>query len=56
MSIIIMCLTTLFALLKLQFMLMRKQPDVTTFIEMDHHGPPVIYNTVEKEFMFAVSA
>ena len=29
-SIVIMCLTTSFALLKLQFMLLRKRPDVFT--------------------------
>ena len=32
-SIVMMCVTTLFALLKLQHLLMRKNPDVTELVE-----------------------
>ena len=54
-SILVMSLTTLFALLKLQFLLMRKSPDVVEYIKASAFDYTDIYNTAENDFMMAIS-
>ena len=51
----VICVTTLFALLKFQHLLMRKNPSVSENVEsgaFDHTDP---YNIADNEFMMAVS-
>ena len=57
MSIGIMTLTMMFALLKLQFMLLRKSPVVSSFIDEEGHGASTPFNIIENDdFMMAFSA
>ena len=54
-SIIVIGLTTLFALLKLQFMLARSQPAVVKSVENNFFDTSERYNLADEDFMFAVS-
>ena len=54
-SIIVIGLTSLFALLKLQFMLMRSSPDVNKFVNDDFFDISDRFKLDDEEFMFAVS-
>ena len=51
-----MLLTSGYALIKLQFMLLRKRPDVIEFVEEDAFDESVKYHTNTNGFMIAVSA
>ena len=51
-----MLLTGGYALIKLQFMLLRKRPDVIKFVETDAFDDTVRYQTKNNDFMIAVSA
>ena len=51
----VIIVTTIFALLKLQILLMRKNPSVTQFVEKDAFDYTDKYNIAENEFMMAVS-
>ena len=55
-SIVIMLLTAGYALIKLQFMLLRKRPDVIKFVETDAFDETVKFKTNENDFMIAASA
>lgn len=55
MSIIVMYMTTLFALLKLQHLLMRKNPSIVTNVEAYAFDHTDKYNLVENDFMMAVT-
>ena len=55
-SIMIMIVTGLFAALKLQYMLMRKSPDVVEVVESKHFDLSDKFNTASNDFMMAVSA
>ena len=48
-------MTTLFALLKLQHLLMRKNPSVTENVESDALDLTDSFNIAENEFMMAVA-
>ena len=54
-SILMMILSTLFAILKLQFLLMRKKPNVVEYVEASAFDYTEIYNVAENEFMMAIS-
>ena len=54
-SLAIMGITVMFALLKLQFMLMRKQPEVNEFVEPEFFSPSDSYKLHEEDFMMAIS-
>ena len=55
-SIIVMALATMFALLKLEFMLLRDRPDVVSFIDDNFFDDSEVYNTAREDFGFAISA
>ena len=51
-----MSVATLFALLKLQFLLIRKSPDVISVVEASHFdSTETTYNIAENDFMTAIS-
>ena len=54
-SIIIMCLTTIFSLIRLQHMLVRKNPAVVIIKQPDVFDATERYNIADEDFMFAVS-
>ena len=54
-SIIFIGLTSLFALFKLQFMLMRSRPEVVKFVNDDFFDSSDRFKLADEEFMFAVS-
>ena len=55
-SILTMSVATLFALLKLQFLLIRKSPDVISVVEASHFdSTETTYNIAENDFMTAIS-
>ena len=51
----VICVTTLFALLKFQHLLMHKNPSVTENVESDAFDNTDSYNIAENEFMMAVN-
>ena len=51
----VMCVTILFALLKFQHLLMRKNPSVTENVDSGAFDLTDSYNIAENEFMMAVS-
>ena len=55
MSILMIFMATLFALLKLQFLLMRKSPDVVKFVDESAFDYTDVYNFDENDFMMAIS-
>ena len=54
-SIIVIGLTSLFALIKLQFMLTRSSPEVVQFVNDDAFDFSDRFKLDDEEFMFAVS-
>ena len=56
MSLAIMTVTILFALLKLQFMLLRKRPDVVSFVDEEGIDNSTPFNISDNDFMMAFSA
>ena len=55
-SIMIMVVTGLFAVLKLQYMLMRKSPDVVEVVDITAFDLSDKFDTAQDDFMMAVSA
>ena len=55
-SLAVMTLTMLFAFLKLQFMLLRKNPNVMMFEDEEGTDPSMRYNIIDNDFMMAFSA
>ena len=51
----IMSLTTIFALLKLQFMFLRKSPTVISFVDEQGVDPSEGYSIAANDFMLAFS-
>ena len=52
----IMCLTTMYALLKLQFMFLRKSPTIISFVDEQGVDPSEGYDIADNDFMLAFSA
>ena len=55
MSMLIVCLTAGFTLLKLQHMLLRKRPDVAQLLEEEAFDESTEYSLTENDFIVAMS-
>ena len=55
-SMIIMSLVFMFSLMKLEGLLMKKRPDVVSFVDEEAITSDYLYNTRDEPFMMAFSA